>query len=74
MTPEQLLKDLKKMGIDPSKWVQIEDKFVKPVAIEKQQQLLIQMRGLLEDVMEQDKKKVLALKEQVARLKHGGGI
>lgn len=72
--PDQLIEELKKAGIDPNRWVDREDNYVKPMALDEQRKLLTQMRDLLEGIVDQDRKKVLALKEQVARLKHGGGV
>ena len=74
MTPEQLVEELKKAGVDPERWVNVEEKMVKPVALEEQRRLLTKMRDMFEGIVEQDRKKVLTLKEQVERLKHGGGV
>lgn len=74
LSPEDLIKELKKIGIDPDRWVNVEEKMVKPIALEQQTKLLVQLKGMFEGIVEQDRKKVLSLKEQVERLKHGGGV
>jgi len=74
MTPEQLVEELKNAGVDPERWVDVEEKMVKPVALDEQRRLLTKMRDMFEGIVEQDRKKVLTLKEQVERLKHGGGV
>jgi hypothetical protein len=42
-------------------------------ALKKQRESLAKVQGLLEQQVEQDQKQVLALREQLARLKRGGG-
>jgi len=74
LSPEDLVKALEEMGIDPDRWVNVEEKMVKPIALEQQTKLLVQLKGMFEGIVEQDRKKVLSLKEQVERLKHGGGV
>jgi len=74
LSPEDLIKELKKIGIDPDRWVNVEEKMVKPIALEHQTKLLVQLKGMFEGIVEQDRKKILSLKEQVERLKHGGGV
>jgi len=74
ISPEKLVEELKKAGINPDNWVDVEEKMVKPVALDEQRRLLVKMRDLFEGIAEQDRKKVLELKEQVERLKHGGGV
>lgn len=74
MSPEQLIEELKKAGVDPQRWVNVEEKMVKPVALDEQCRLLTKLKDMFENIMEQDRKKVLTLKEQVERLKHGGGV
>ena len=74
MTPEQLVEELKNAGVDPERWVDVEEKMVKPVALDEQRRLLTKMRDMFEGIVEQDRKKVLTLKEQVERLKQGGGV
>jgi hypothetical protein len=73
MTPQELMDKFKAEGIDLSKWLSVDEKFIKPVALEEQRALLVQLRDILEGMVEQDRLKVLQLKEQVARLQHGGG-
>lgn len=74
ISPEKLVEELKKAGVNPDNWVDVEEKMVKPVALDEQRRLLVKMRDLFEGIAEQDRKKVLELKEQVERLKHGGGV
>lgn len=72
MNTEDLKKDLKQLGINPGDWTEIPDKTL-PGATVSQVASLTKLRDVLEDLAAQDQKTVAKLREQLARLRHGGG-
>lgn len=75
-TPQDLqeIQDLlKKMGLDPGQWGDSPERTVKLSAVERQREPLLKLRGLLEGVVEADRKTLLQLREQLNRLQFGGG-
>jgi len=71
--PEDVVEELRKAGINPEHWVDMDEKMVRPMALDEQRRLLMKLRNMLEGIVEQDRQKVLNLREQIIRLQHGGG-
>jgi len=73
-TIEELKALLDELGIEPGKWDEKEARRVMPAMVGDQREKLLHLRDLFQGLVEQDEKSLVALKEQLARLKFGGGI
>lgn len=56
-----------------NQWVEIEEQVVIPDSVRRSTELLTKLKGTLEQSLEQEQKKLKALKEQLLRLKKRGG-
>jgi len=75
MTVEEMIESLRKMGIPVNQWADAPGgENIKSPMVERQKEMLGQVRDLLEQQIEMDKEKVSELHATVQRLKHGGGI
>lgn len=75
MTVEEMNEILRGLGIPVNQWSDAPGgENVKSPMVERQKELLTQVRDLLEQQIETDKEKVSELHAVVQRLKHGGGI
>mgnify|MGYP006928157747 CR=1 FL=1 len=74
LTPEEIMAKLKAVGLDPSKWAECEPGEIHPPFAQKQAELLTQMRDLLEEGLEEKRRKLATLQETLTRVKHGGGM
>jgi hypothetical protein len=75
-TLEEAKAKLRALGLDPDNpaWVRGHKVDVASLpSMQKQRDVLDKVKSLLENQVEQDQKQVLALREQLARLKRGGG-
>ena len=75
-TLEEAKAKLRALGLDPENPAWLKGHKVDLAnlpALKKQRESLAKVQGLLEQQVEQDQKQVLALREQLARLKRGGG-
>jgi hypothetical protein len=77
MTYEEMVAKLKELGIGPGPRMIRPKRDIQATAlpsIKKQMELLENLNGLLQAQVKQDHELVLALREKVNRLKHGGGM
>lgn len=74
MTREEFEQLLRSKGIDPGEWKETKSGSIKTPFWEQQKALLEKLKALLEVQVEQDKSKVEELREQLERMKHGGGM
>ncbi len=72
-TPEEIIEELKTLGLDTSQWKDVDQKKVPPIMMDQQKETLIQLRDILQQALDKDQAQLRQLREQVARLKHGGG-
>lgn len=72
-TPEDLSEQLKTAGIDEGSWQDVEGKRVVPPYVGRQREILLTLRGLAEDNIARDQKKLAVLRQQLHRIRHGGG-
>jgi hypothetical protein len=74
MTEDEILKKLKELGIEQGEWKETKEGSASGLPIlERQKEMLLKIRSLLEDKVEQDQKTVALLREKAKRMKHGGG-
>lgn len=73
MTPEQFAEFCKARGVEPGQWRQMGNKPFEPSFVGAQKELLTKLRDSLGQAVEADRREVLRLKQQLQRLKHGGG-
>jgi len=64
---------LKKLGLGPGAWGTNPERTVNLPVVENQKESLLKLKGLLEGVVESDRQTVVQLREQLNRLRHGGG-
>ena len=69
---DELKARLEKLGIN-GKWVETEGLCFEPESFKKQRELLGQVKGLLEKQLEDDVQLVSMLREELNRVRHGGG-
>lgn len=73
-TIEEVKKRLEDMGIKPGQWGEVSGRSISAAAVlGTQGQALLKMRSVLETLMAKDQADLSRLKEQLARLQHGGG-
>lgn len=76
MTPDELKKKLRDLGIDPDQPAWAKSKAANlgqlPV-IQKQREAFAKVRELLQAQVQSDEAQIASLREQLARLKRGGG-
>ena len=74
-TPEEITEELKSLGIDLGSWGDATNggTAVQLSSLDRQRGALLKLRGALEGLVESDRQTTLRLKEQLARLDHGGG-
>jgi hypothetical protein len=73
MTVDEAMALLKRLGIKIGEWGETEEKTGVPPVLNNQVKAFLQVRSLLQNMMETDVKRVAALQEQLLRLKYGGG-
>lgn len=71
--PPEIQAVLQQLGIDPGKWGETPENFTSIGTIQKQADILLRLRAVLEQVQGMDQRRLADLKEQLVRLKHGGG-
>jgi hypothetical protein len=75
MTVEEMIETLRGLGIPVNQWGNAPGgENIKSPMVERQKELLTQVRDLLEKQIKDDKDKVSELHAVVQRMKHGGGI
>jgi len=74
LTPEELAERLKGLGAKVGSWDDLPGNMASPVGIDRQRDLLVKMRDILQGVVDKDQEEVLRCREKIARLKHGGGV
>ena len=74
VTPEQAKEVLSQLGVKQGEWGETEERFGVPLLMSNQADALLRIRDMLQKMAEDDAKKVAALREQLARLQHGGGV
>lgn len=57
---------------DP-KWEEVGGKVIHPPFVEQQRKALLKLRRILEKELESQSKSLIAVREQLHRMKHGGG-
>jgi len=72
MSTKDIKEDLKQQGLKPGDWTEVSQKLL-PGATAGQVEALLKLRAVLEELVAKDQKTVAQLREQVARLRHGGG-
>ena len=75
-TLEEMKAKLRALGLDPDHPAWVSGRKVEVgnlPTIQKQREAFIQVKNLLEQQVAQDQQQVHALREQLARLKRGGG-
>lgn len=74
MTPDEMKRLLENAGINlGGGWGTTQEKEVKSPIVERQKQHLSTLAKLLEQQIEEDKKRVAMAQEALVKLKHGGG-
>jgi len=71
---EELRKELDDLGIPHDQWAPSGGQTVQPKMIERYKGLLVKIRELLAEQIENDKNTVSELHATAERMKHGGGI
>lgn len=71
--PPELAAAAKRLGLDLGGWSEAGARPVGSGIAEKQKELLVRLRGAMEQVQARDMKTVAELREKLARLQHGGG-
>jgi hypothetical protein len=71
--PKELQDLFIKSGLSEGRWADVEEHSVQPPLVTHQAEALIKLRAFLESLVAQDQATVAQLKEQIVRLKHGGG-
>lgn len=74
MTLEEMRAKLDEAGLPHDQWTKTPGGKTKSPILERQKNLLIKLKGLLELQVEQDKEKLTDLHTTLQRLKHGGGV
>lgn len=69
MTPEEIMAELGAAGT----WGPVDEHTVPSGIVDRQRDALIRLRELLEGVVAQDHQRVAKAREQLAKLKFGGG-
>ena len=72
-TYEDVLAELERHGVKPGAWQATESRKLKPAFIERQKDMLVKVKDLLEAQLEEDKKSLVKAQETLNRLRHGGG-
>ena len=72
MTPEDLKAQLEALGLPSGGWSQSPGGTTTSPILERQRQMLLKIRALLEGQIEADKTKLSELHATVQRIKHGG--
>lgn len=72
-TPEQIMEELKSLGIDPGAWGFSEGGNAAMPMLNRQGESLKKLKGALEGMVEKDLASLGQLREQMERLEHGGG-
>ena len=73
-TPEEATEALKQLGVNPGEWGETAERLGVPLLMSNQTEALLRIRDILQKMAEEDAKKVAALREQIVRLQHGGGV
>jgi len=72
-TPEQMVEELKAMGIDLGEWVASDGGDVMMPLVGRQVEAMLKLKSALETMVARDLASLDRLREQVQRLEHGGG-
>ena len=72
-TPEELIAELKRRGVDLGQWAERGGHKVEPEFVTQQKANLVQLKGMLEKQLQQDQQTLEHLRQTRDRLKHGGG-
>ncbi len=69
---EDMQEMLRQLGVDPGTWEEIPEGYT-DLGMSESRKKLEQLRNLLTGALEDDQQKLQSLREQVARIRHGGG-
>ena len=72
-TPEETLKILEQLGVKSGNWQEMAERLVSLDGVTNQGEHLLKLKEILEGIAAADQKRLAALKEQLARVKFGGG-
>ena len=64
---------LKNAGLEEGQWGELPERTIRLPSVDNQKVALLKLKTLLEQVAENDRQTVLQLREQVNRLRYGGG-
>lgn len=70
---QEMLDRLKEAGINPGQWHDQPERLVTSGILTGQVGNLQNLKKLLEQLIESDRKRIGVLREQIIRLEHGGG-
>lgn len=73
-TPEQLVEEMKALGIDLGAWGMSEGGEATMPLLNRQAEVLAKLKGALEGMVVKDLASLEQLREQMERLEHGGGL
>ena len=73
VTLEEAQKILEDLGVKGGDWLELEQKLTAIPGIAAQGKNLVRLRNFLESIAAADQKRLASLKEQLARLRYGGG-
>lgn len=73
MTPEEFERFCAEKGLPKGQWTAMGNEPFEPSAVGAQRELLTQLRDTLQASVQADQDEVVRLKQQLQRLKHGGG-
>ena len=72
-TPEETLKILEQLGVKSGNWQEMAERLVSLDGVTNQGEHLLKLKEILEGIAAADQKRLAAMKEQLARVKFGGG-
>lgn len=64
---------LEEAGVTPGEWGETQEHVAGIEAVSRQRENLLKLKGVLEKALVEDQKRLADLREQLIRLKHGGG-
>ena len=72
-TPEETRRILEQLGVKSGNWQEMAERLVSLDGVTNQGEHLLKLKAILESIAAADQKRLAALKEQLARVKFGGG-
>ena len=70
---QEVLEKLRAAGVETGQWEEQPEKLVTSRLLTGQIGNLQKLKALLEQLVESDRKRIRVMREQMVRLKHGGG-